>query len=74
MSVNSATVGRPAACAVSTRECASARASAWAVMNAPLPVFTSMTSPCNPAASFLARIDAVMSGIDSTVAVTSRIA
>ena len=31
-------------------------------------------APCSPAASFFDRIDAVMSGIDSTVAVTSRMA
>jgi len=42
-------------------------------MKAPFPVFTSITSASSPAASFLERIDAVMSGIDSTVAVTSRI-
>ena len=43
-------------------------------MKAPEPVFTSRTSPLSPAASFFDRIEAVMSGIDSTVAVTSRIA
>ncbi len=43
-------------------------------MNAPVPVFTSITSPSSPAASFFDRIEAVMSGIDSTVAVTSRMA
>ena len=43
-------------------------------MKAPEPVFTSITSPSSPAASFFDRIEAVMSGIDSTVAVTSRIA
>ena len=43
-------------------------------MKAPEPVFTSITRPCRPAASFLDRIEAVISAIDSTVAVTSRIA
>ena len=42
--------------------------------NAPEPNFTSITSRCRPAASFLDRIDAVMRAIDSTVAVMSRIA
>ena len=39
---------------------------------APEPTFTSMTSASSPAASFFERIDAVMSGTESTVAVTSR--
>ncbi len=43
-------------------------------MKAPEPVFTSMTSASNPAASFFDRIEAVINPIDSTVAVTSRIA
>ena len=43
-------------------------------MKAPEPTFTSMTSACRPAASFLARIEAVISGMLSTVAVTSRMA
>ena len=41
-------------------------------MNAPEPVLTSSTRPSMPSASFLLIIDAVISGIDSTVAVTSR--
>ena len=43
-------------------------------MKAPEPTFTSMTRASSPAASFFERIDAVMSGTESTVAVTSRIA
>ena len=43
-------------------------------MNAPLPKVTSITRPSRPAANFFDRIDAVINGIDSTVAVTSRIA
>ena len=44
------------------------------VANAPEPTLTSMTSASSPPASFFERIDAVISGIESTVAVTSRIA
>ena len=43
-------------------------------MKAPLPIFTSSTSELSPAASFFDRMEAVISGTDSTVAVTSRIA
>ncbi len=43
-------------------------------MKAPEPVFTSSTSVPTPEASFFDRIEAVMSGIDSTVAVVSRTA
>ena len=41
-------------------------------MNAPRPHFTSSTKPPMPSAIFLLMIDAVMSGMLSTVAVTSR--
>ncbi len=41
-------------------------------MKAPLPVFTSRMSPEAPMASFFDMIEAVMSGSDSTVPVTSR--
>ncbi len=41
-------------------------------MNAPRPTFTSSTSASMPSASFFDRMLATMSGIDSTVAVTSR--
>ena len=44
------------------------------LMLAPLPNLTSITRPWRPAASFFERIEAVISGIDSTVAVTSRMA
>jgi hypothetical protein len=43
-------------------------------MKAPEPVVTSRISAFRPAASYLLRIEAVMSGMDSTVAVTSRMA
>ena len=41
-------------------------------MNAPLPVFTSSTSASIPSAIFLLMIEALMSGMLSTVPVTSR--
>ena len=41
-------------------------------INAPLPVFTSNTSADVPSAIFLLMIDDAISGIASTVAVTSR--
>ena len=41
-------------------------------MKAPLPTLTSSTSASIPSASFLDMIEPAMSGIDSTVAVTSR--
>ena len=43
-------------------------------MKAPEPTFTSITSASSPAASFLERIEATISGSDSTVPVASRIA
>ena len=41
-------------------------------MNAPVPTFTSSTSDAVPSAIFFDMIDAEISGIDSTVPVTSR--
>ena len=41
-------------------------------MNAPLPTFTSSTNASTPSASFLHMMDDAISGMDSTVAVTSR--
>ena len=43
-------------------------------IKAPLPHLTSKIRPCNPAASFLDRIEAVIKSRLSTVEVTSRIA
>ena len=74
MSVMRAAVGRPAPAATPTRLRARSRASSMLCMKAPEPVFTSITSASSPAARFLDRIEAVMSGTDSTVAVTSRTA
>ena len=72
MSVSSATVGSPAPLPTEAMLAASSRAIVSSAAKAPLPNFTSITSPSSPAASFFDRIDAVISGIDSTVAVTSR--
>ena len=41
-------------------------------MNAPVPTLTSSTSDDEPSAIFLLMIDDAISGIDSTVPVTSR--
>ncbi|CAB4853701.1 unannotated protein [freshwater metagenome] len=72
MSVMSATVGRPAPVATEAMLCASSRALGSVGMNAPLPHLTSIARPSSPAASFFDRIDAVISPMLSTVAVTSR--
>src|SRR3954454_713386 len=74
MSVMSARHGSAPPRAVSTIAVASSRASPMLSMNAPEPTFTSMTSASRPAASFLDRIEATMSGSDSTVPVASRMA
>ena len=52
--------------------CASSAAVATSGMNAPLPTLTSSTSPAVPSAIFLDMIELAISGIDSTVPVTSR--
>ena len=52
--------------------CASRRASTCFFMNAPLPTLTSSTSASTPSASFFDMIEDEISGIDSTVPVTSR--
>ena len=69
---STARTGRPSArpSAISVR--ASARVWSSDGRNAPLPTFTSITSPSAPSATFFDRIDDAMSGIDSTVAVASR--
>ena len=51
---------------------ASSRASAWVFMNAPEPTLTSRTSAPVPSAIFLLMIDEAISGMISTVPVTSR--
>ncbi len=72
MSVSKAVIVRPARWPTSSSEAPSARASSSVFMKAPRPTLRSMTSASRPSASFFARIEAVMSGMDSTVAVTSR--
>jgi len=74
MPVRTAWVFSPIDEAAPMIERASARASSIDLMNAPEPTLTSMTRPAFPAATFFDRIEAVMSGIDSTVPVTSRMA
>ena len=51
---------------------ASSRAAPRSGMNAPLPTFTSSTSALVPSAIFFDMIELAISGIDSTVPVTSR--
>jgi hypothetical protein len=51
---------------------ASSRAASRLFMNAPVPTLTSSTSAPVPSAIFLLMIELAISGIDSTVAVTSR--
>ena len=67
-----ASVFTPEALPIDTSDSASRRESASVFMNAPLPVFTSRTSASIPSAIFLLMIDAEMSGMLSTVPVTSR--
>ncbi len=62
----------PMARPIPASEAASARASGSVFMKAPFPTLTSSTRPSIPSASFLDMIEAEMSGMDSTVAVTSR--
>jgi len=57
---------------MATIDVASARAFARSFMKAPSPHFTSRTSALLPSASFLLMIEAEMSGMLGTVAVTSR--
>ena len=72
MLVSIATVLTPASVPRSTIVRASSRASSTFFMNAPLPTLTSSTSAPVPSAIFLLMIDEAISGIASTVPVTSR--
>ena len=72
MSVSSATVATPASVPSATIVSASSRALATSFMKAPLPTLTSSTSAPVPSAIFLLMIDDAMSGMASTVPVTSR--
>jgi len=67
-----ASVLTPEALPIDTSDSASRREARSVFMNAPLPVFTSRTSASIPSAIFLLIIEAEMSGMLSTVAVTSR--
>ncbi len=66
MSVSSATVGQPTAAATVCRLRASAVAASIGPASPPDPTLTSIASASSPAASFLERIDAVMSGMESS--------
>jgi hypothetical protein len=72
MAVSSATTRLPRARADADHRARQLLARAGSGMNAPLPTFTSSTSASMPSASFLLMMLDAMSGIDSTVAVTSR--
>ena len=72
MLVNWATVATPCDVPRSTIVVASSRARSRSLIKAPRPTLTSSTSAPVPSAIFLLMIDDEMSGIDSTVAVTSR--
>ncbi len=70
--MSSATVCTPCAVPSATIVSASSRADSVVFMNAPVPTFTSRTSAADPSAIFLLMIELAISGIDSTVPVTSR--
>ncbi len=72
MPVSSATVFTPAEVPRPTMVRASSRACSRDFMNAPVPTLTSSTSAPVPSAIFLDMIELAISGIDSTVPVTSR--
>ena len=74
MSVITDEVFNPVSLAVSRRLRASALAAFSSGVTAPLPVLMSITSASRPEASFFDRIEEVINGTDSTVAVTSRTA
>ena len=72
MSVSSATVRTPWSLPRATIVRASSRADSRSFMNAPEPTFTSSTSAPVPSAIFLLMIELAISGMASTVPVTSR--
>ena len=71
MSVTRAAKRLPVRLPMSTMVLASSMALSTVVIMAPEPVFTSSTITSAPLASFLLRIELTMSGITSTVEVTS---
>ena len=72
MSVSSASQRRPAPARDRDDGARELGAAPRSGRKAPEPALTSITSPSSPAASFLERMEATISGIDSTVAVASR--
>lgn len=72
MSVSSATVFTPLSVPRPTIVEASSRASSMFFMNAPVPTLTSRTSEPVPSAIFFDMMELAMSGMASTVPVTSR--
>ena len=72
MRVSRAVVRTPASVPRPTMVRASSCAAGSSRMNAPLPTLTSSTSAAVPSAIFLDMIELAISGIDSTVPVTSR--
>ncbi len=72
MLVSRATVLTPASLPRATMVSASSRARASSFMKAPLPTLTSSTSEPVPSAIFLLMIEEAISGMASTVPVTSR--
>ena len=72
MFVSRATVFTPASVPRATIVWASSRALSTSFMNAPLPTLTSRTSAPVPSAIFLLMIEEAISGMASTVPVTSR--
>jgi hypothetical protein len=72
IAVSRALVRTPCSDPIVTMVRASSRAESRPVMNAPLPTLTSSTRADVPSAIFLDMIELAMSGMDSTVPVTSR--
>jgi hypothetical protein len=72
MRERTAVVGTPSAAPSRTMVSASWRAEPTSFMNAPEPTLTSRTRADVPSASFLDMIELAISGMDSTVPVTSR--
>ncbi len=72
IAVSSATVRTPASVPRPTIVAASSRARSTSFMKAPEPTLTSSTSEPVPSAIFLLMIELAISGIASTVPVTSR--
>jgi hypothetical protein len=72
MPVSRAVVATLCSWPIATIVCASSRALARSFMKAPVPTLTSRTRAAVPSAIFFDVIELAISGIDSTVPVTSR--